>query len=116
MEFSHASSIQAAMSAGNELHAYRLFIDDERTPPDDTWVVCRSTQQALDCVKARGMPVFISFDHDLGGDDTAMVFLRQLVDTVWDEKSSPPAYAVHSANPVGAANIRSFMESWKKIL
>jgi hypothetical protein len=28
---------------------------------------------------ARGCPLEISFDHDLGGDDTAMVVARKLV-------------------------------------
>lgn len=60
------------------------------------------------------MPSFISFDHDLGGDDTTMVFLRRLTDEEWDGVSPPPDYTIHSANPVGAQNIRSFMESWRR--
>lgn len=95
---------------------YKLFIDDIRNPPDETWIVVRSSVAALEYVQKNGMPEFISFDHDLGGDDTTMVFLRKLVDVVWNGTDSPPDYKVHSANPVGSINIVSFMESWKKSL
>jgi len=57
----------------------------------------------------------MSLDHDLGGDDTTMVFLKRLVNEVWDGKTNPPDYAIHSANPIGSKNIQSFMESWKKV-
>lgn len=94
---------------------WSLFIDDLREPPgDQQWVVCRSTEEALTAVSELGLPGFISFDHDLGGDDTAMAFLSRLVNELWDGSAPPPDYRVHSANPVGAQNIRSFMESWKR--
>lgn len=96
--------------------SYKLFIDDERSPPDETWVVTRSSYDALDYIETNGMPNFISFDHDLGGEDTTMVFLKKLVEYVWNGTDSPPDYKVHSANPVGSQNIISFMESWKKSL
>lgn len=95
---------------------YRLFIDDVRDPPEGEWVVVRSSSEALAYVKENGLPAFISFDHDLGGEDTTMVFLRKLVDTVWNGDDIPPEYTVHSANPVGSKNIVSFMESWKRSL
>jgi hypothetical protein len=97
--------------------SWSLFIDDLRTPPPDReWVLCRSTSEALAAVSERGLPTYISFDHDLGGEDTSMVFLRRLVSEVWDGTSHPPRYRVHSANPVGAQNIASFMESWLRSL
>jgi hypothetical protein len=45
-----------------------------------------------------------------------MVFLRRLVNEVWDGKAAIPDYQIHSANPVGSLNIRSFMDSWKRSL
>lgn len=91
-----------------------MFIDDIRNPPPGDWIVVRSTDEALRYIQTNGMPKFISFDHDLGGDDTSMVFLRKLVDMVWNGDDIPPDYKVHSANPVGAKNIVAFMDSWKK--
>ena len=94
---------------------WNLYIDDIRFPPADReWIVCRSSQEALDRVAEMGMPQFISFDHDLGEEDTTMVFLCRMVNEVWDGVSVPPDYQIHSANPVGAENIRSFMDSWRK--
>jgi len=93
---------------------YRLYLDDIRTPPDGDWVVVRSTQEAIEVITQKGMPDFMSLDHDLGGDDTTMVFLKRLTNEIWDGNSSPPKYQVHSANPIGAKNIVSYMESWMK--
>lgn len=93
---------------------YKMFIDDVRKPPQGEWVVVRSSNEALTYIQNNGMPAFISFDHDLGGDDTTIVFLRKLVDVVWNGNDAPPAYEVHSANPVGSKNIIAFMESWKR--
>lgn len=59
--------------------SWSLFIDDIRKPPPGDWVVCRSSEAALESVRSRGMPTFISFDHDLGGDDTAMAFFRRML-------------------------------------
>lgn len=90
----------------------RLFIDDLRSPPSEDFIVARSSLDAIEAVKQHGWPTFISFDHDLGGDDTTMVFLRMLVN-LWQGQPIPD-YMIHSANPVGSMNIHSFMESWKR--
>ena len=94
---------------------YNLYLDDLRNPPADRdWLVCRSSQEALNRIMDIGMPSFVSFDHDLGEDDTTMVFLRRLVNEVWDGKTAIPDYQIHSANPVGSLNIHSFMDSWRR--
>lgn len=95
--------------------SYKLYLDDERCPPDDGFVVVRSTTEAIAYVKEHGWPTFMSLDHDLGGDDTTMTFLRRLAAELWDQKTPPPDYHVHSANPVGKLNIISFMETWQRI-
>ena len=97
---------------------YNLFLDDERTPDynlSPQWVICRSTEEAKIYVQDNGMPNFIAFDHDLGGDDTAMVFLKWLVNEYWEEGSFIPDYSVHSSNPDGRKNIIAFMETWWKV-
>ena len=91
---------------------YKLYLDDLRDCPSG-YVLARSSAEAIDILKEKGMPSLISFDHDLGNDeDTAMVFLKWL-SANYDEV---PAYFVHSANPIGALNIISYVESWKKSL
>lgn len=96
---------------------YRLFLDDERDPPAGEWEVVRSLEAALALVQARGLPSFISFDHDLGADDAAKPlptgadFARWLGDYVLDNSLSLDGFEwyVHSQNPIGAANINGYL-------
>jgi hypothetical protein len=95
---------------------YNLFIDDLRDPTDTSWIIARSSADAIACLEQRGCPDEISFDHDLGYDDTAMTVAKRLVDMDLDAGGQfiPPGFRfyVHSANPVGAANIRCLLTSY----
>ena len=93
---------------------YKLFIDDLRDPIGNDWVIARSSAEARRVVFSRGFPYFISFDHDLGGDDTAIPFVRWMIDHSLDNPDIifPADFYVHSANPVGAENIRGLMNSY----
>lgn len=91
---------------------YKLFIDDERYPPnswcDSEVVIARSSTEAIETIKAKGMPSFISFDHDLGGDDTAVEVVKWIEDECVDNNlrfSEDFWFYVHSQNPIGARNI-----------
>lgn len=98
---------------GDVREPWALFLDDERDPVDGgEWVVCRSTDEAVTETLSRGCPPSVmSLDHDLGGDDTAMRYLRWVMDTYdnWDF-----TYRVHSQNPVGRDNIVSLLESYRR--
>lgn len=92
----------------------RLYIDDIRNPHDYGWETVRSSQEAISWVLEHGMPLAISFDHDLGGDDTSRVFVSWMIDALLDGKIELPVgfeYKVHSANPVGSAWIDGTMTS-----
>ena len=93
----------------------KLFIDDERFPVGDDWVVVRTSQEAIDYVVALGrIPDYVSFDHDLGGDDTSKVFINWLIDKLIDKVYTFPPdfdFYVHSQNPVGAKHIHETMLS-----
>jgi hypothetical protein len=95
---------------------YRLFIDDIRDPVAPDWVIARTSFEAIALLEARGCPFEISFDHDLGGDDTAMVVAKKLVSMDLDAGGGfIPAdfvYSVHSANPVGKGNIEGLLEAY----
>jgi hypothetical protein len=88
---------------------YKLFIDDLREPVSSSWKVARTSAQAIALLEAQGCPVEISFDHDLGGDDTAMVVVNRLIEMDLDASGEfiPDGFtfSVHSANPVGRDNI-----------
>lgn len=92
---------------------WKLFIDDERNPVGQGWVIARSSEEAIQAVTTAGsLPSEIAFDHDLGGDDTSMRFLTWMSVEVLDGVYTIPhdfVWSVHSQNPVGAANIRGFI-------
>ncbi|RFU44745.1 cyclic-phosphate processing receiver domain-containing protein [Paraburkholderia sp. DHOC27] len=95
---------------------YRLFIDDIRDPVSDDWQIARTSAEAIGLLEKLGCPREISFDHDLGGDDTAMVVVRWLIDRDLDSggRFIPPnfIYSIHSANPVGRENIRGLLDQY----
>lgn len=91
---------------------YKLFIDDERHPVTDDWKIARSSQEAIDMLQIWGIPQEIAFDHDLGGDDTSMSYLRALVDYLEVTEQKFPKnfkYSIHSQNPVGYKNIEGLI-------
>ena len=122
---------------------YKLYLDDLRYPdnhPD--WRLARNYHDALWYVKTFGLPYHISFDHDLAdvhynleseygpmdefmdssargvpyeftGYDFAKWFCQWVMDNGVD-LSDGFSYNVHSANPIGAENIRRYMENFLK--
>lgn len=108
--------------------AYKLFLDDIRMPPDHNgslWVIARSMDDAIWYIEHKGIPNFISFDHDLADDHyiigqprlekTGYDFAKWFGDYVFLNDLSLPYdfnYSVHSMNPVGAKNIRDYMEDF----
>ena len=99
---------------------WALFIDDECEPANDGWeyVIARSSSDALDMLKENEAPVWISFDHDLGGDDTAMEFCRGLVDHLISNGQKLPKefdFQVHSQNPIGVEDITAYMKNVIKV-
>jgi len=95
-----------------------MYLDDIRNPKmtNKDWAVVRSSAEAIDYVTTHGMTDYASFDHDLGGDDTTMVFLRWLIDYDMDNGGSiiSPDFTwnVHSSNPVGEVNIDGLLNSY----
>lgn len=73
---------------------------------------CKSTQEAIAKTARFGRPTFMYLDHDLGGEDTSMDYLKWIAN-IYEAK--PPEYTIISANPIGAKNIQAFMNSWKKV-
>lgn len=114
---------------------YKMFLDDERVPHfldlkgyaypyQGQWIIVRSMQAAIDCIKDNGMPFFIAFDHDLedahydgkeGHERTGYEFAKWLWDYVLDNNIVLPDnfdWVVHSMNPTGAENIRRYMANY----
>jgi hypothetical protein len=124
---------------------YYIFLDDERWPKNVTWVnlppfpwtVVRNYKDFVSTIDSLGMPLFISFDHDLGAehynpamyrnnkedynrlydtfkDKTGYDCAKWAVEYCMDNRLKFPEYAVHSMNPIGKENIESYIENYKR--
>ena len=95
---------------------FKLFLDDIRQPASDGWLIARSYEDAVNIIKILGLPKIISFDHDLGTDKTGLDLAKFIVeyDMLHNEIDETFVFTVHSANPVGAKNIESYLNSYLK--
>lgn len=94
---------------------WKLWLDDERTPPDETWTWARSSSEAKQLVNGKGIPDRMDLDHDLGEEDTGMVFLKWLIKQDLDGKVSIRDCGdvhYHSQNPVGVENMQGLLNSY----
>jgi hypothetical protein len=99
----------------------KLYLDDIRSPCDDSFVVVRSVKEAIGFVLENGMPDFISFDHDLGCSNDGQIypsgydFVKWLVEADMSGAiniSDDFSFAVHSQNPVGTKNIEALLNGY----
>ena len=108
------------------------------TTTNSEWVLARSYDEFVSAITTRGLPFIISFDHDLsfehypfnepnGGihnpntipydkytEKTGFHCAKWLVEYCMDNNKPLPQCNVHSANTVGAENIRSYLESFNR--
>jgi hypothetical protein len=109
---------------------YVLFIDDERDysfvegsliqtiirHKPQQFLIARNSKQAIKLIKANGLPCFIFFDHDLGEINNKVDTSMNVVNFITENYLSFPDYIIHSQNPIGAKNLHSKIESFKRFL
>lgn len=107
---------------------YYLFLDDERSPADVTWIalptrqptIVRSYVEFVACVERYGVPDFVSFDHDLADahipERTGYDCAKWLVEYCADTGARFPDYTVHSMNPLAAGKIDGYVASARQHL
>ncbi len=106
---------------------YSIFLDDERMPeriyPKNTeefmrknnMIICRSFDAAVALVKDKGnLPVYVSFDNDLGQDEEGNIllegkdFAQWIIEQDLDGHYEIPedfSFFVHSANVIQSKEI-----------
>jgi hypothetical protein len=113
-----------------------LYLDDVRIPKTDSWEVVRNYDEFVAHIKMNGLESYevISLDHDLGEgamveyytnvkpnyeldykripEKTGMDCARYLVAEAMNKKIPLPTIYVHSANPIGAANIIGYVNNY----
>lgn len=88
----------------------KLWVDDLRSPPDDSWIWSLTSANTIDTLMLTTESFKImSLDHDLGGDDTTRPIILWLCEnpTYW-----PDQVHCHSANPVGREWIEKMIERY----
>jgi hypothetical protein len=89
----------------------KIWLDDLRPAPDDSWTWVKTSAEALSLLRdyyaadvglapINSDPITVmSFDHDLGGNDTSRPVMMWLAEYGGDRW--PDAVLVHSMNPIG---------------
>lgn len=89
----------------------KIWLDDERTPPDNDWKWCKTVPEAI-VLMTRDDIELISLDHDLGEEGvlaTGYDFVKWMAENNRWPKYSP---LIHSANPVGRKNMQSVIDRY----
>ena len=121
---------------------YNLFLDDFRSLADahcytyeslyatKDWVIVRTYDEFVEYIKENGLPEMVSFDHDLADEHydyqkdinydqiekTGYHAAKWLINYCLDhELDVPTKILIHSANTVGAKNIKSLFDSYWKV-
>lgn len=128
---------------------FYLFLDDERVPngvfwidiPKNVpWTIVRNYKQFREAIESRGIPAFVSFDHDLADEHYSMSSdevnnssyerviasyeektgydcLKWFVERVLAPIDAPfPDYALHTMNSIGKDNMEKYINNYKRYL
>jgi hypothetical protein len=115
----------------------RIYLDDVRTPIGTDWVIVRNYDQFVSTIRLYGLENFevISLDHDLGeesmieyytnvknnyvlnydnivGEKTGYDCCKFLVSESMSKKIPLPQIYIHSANPIGSANMMGYINNY----
>lgn len=99
----------------------KIYLDDIRTPVDDSWIVVRNYNEFISNVLYYGLEniELISLDHDLGDinqdnipEKTGLDCCKFLVNHSMDTKKTLPLVYVHSANPIGSTNMIRYINNY----
>lgn len=102
--------------------SYKLYLDDVRPVPEG-WVGVNNFNDFVKTVKKRGMPDFVSFDHDLTyahydnlptKEKTGYDAAKWLIEYCERNGIDKINFNVHSANYIAVAAITFLLESFNK--
>lgn len=102
----------------DQIKEYSLYLDDERLPKTNkNWVIVRNMAEFQETLLSKGIPIEMSLDHDLGeneptGYDVVKWYIEQVIEGNLELCED---INIHSANPVGSKNMRSYIDSYLKV-
>ncbi len=114
-----------------------LYLDDVRTPNSENWTVVRNYDEFVSHIMLNGLENYevISLDHDLGeesmyeyytnvknnftlnydnivNEKTGMDCAKYLVAKSMEKGIPLPQIYIHSANPIGSANMMGYINNY----
>lgn len=103
----------------------KLYVDDIRNAPNDSWTVCRTVSEAIRVLEAFHFDE-VSLDHDISHqvqfgktsrpfpcpEDFASVALYLAAKYKDKPKEERPRITLHTANPVGAYKMREILSGF----
>ncbi len=120
-----------------KIEKIKIYLDDVRTPNDKDWIVVRNYDQFVSRIKLHGLENIevISLDHDLGdkameeyytnvknnyelnyenivNEKTGYDCCKFLVSESMTKNIPLPQIYVHSANPIGSANMMGYINNY----
>lgn len=101
----------------------RLWIDDIRTPPDESWNICRTVLSAIRAIDMFGEGIDeIALDHDISHqvivgkmsrpypcEETFEAVARHIAERI-RRTGWKPKISIHTSNPAGAAAMKSILK------
>lgn len=120
------------------MKGYKIYLDDERFPRTKVtrigrmlcmfaelfglrvccgeWTIARNEREFISLVEKHGLPVEMSFDHDLGDNEpTGYDIVKWLInEKQYDLRNVK--INVHSANSVGRENMEGLIRNWNRFL
>ncbi len=90
--------------------SYKLYLDDERIPKENDFVIARTYEEACNIVSEKGLPSFISFDYWLQERYTGLDFAIWVIMYCLRENIEPSfKFKSHSADKVNGRKITEFL-------
>ena len=99
-----------------------LWLDDLRDPKcflkeydsyDVVWI--KDYRSFVEYIGNGQLPDVVDFDHDLGEGESGYDCVKFLVNWCIDHGAGLPEIEIHTSNPVGRDNIKSIVDSFRKI-
>jgi hypothetical protein len=98
-----------------EQYKFKLWVDDTREPPDDTWIWAKKISEAWRYLQ-NVIPSIISLDHDLGEPEPGygMENGYDLLIAMFDAKRIPDQIYIHTMNPVAKMRMEKALIDYRK--
>lgn len=104
----------------------KIFLDDIREAPDETWFVARTPLAAILFMMENEDIEILSLDHDLAYEHVVNNEVKEVTgyDVIkkveeWAHHGwwtrVPQSFAIHSANPVGRKNMQAAIDSIERM-